>query len=148
VLGPDPVAAAVHGALAVVLLGFGLRRLRRGRRRAAPATGAIGAGRGLLLGLGSMATNLTSLVLFLPALQDVARARPPLGIEAVLVLLLAAITLLPAVAPPALVVLCGRRGRLALERLAPWLAEHQVQIQAAVCFGFSAYLAWRAAAEL
>ncbi|MEB3263718.1 MAG: hypothetical protein VKJ66_05020, partial [Synechococcus sp.] len=114
-VGPDPVAAAVHGGLALLLLLFALQRLRRRAGRAAPAAASVGLGRGVLLGAGSMATNLTSMVLFLPALQDLARARPPLAMEALLVILVAAITLLPALAPPALVQLGGRRGRRALE---------------------------------
>ncbi|MCT0225841.1 hypothetical protein [Synechococcus sp. CS-1328] len=113
--GPDPVAAVVHLVLALLLLTLGLA-IQQGRLVHASAVGAEGAPlsvrRGLLIGTGSMATNLTSLVLFLPALQDLARAQSPLPTE---VLLMALITLLPALAPPALVWLWGARGRRTLE---------------------------------
>ncbi|MEA5424229.1 GAP family protein [Synechococcus sp. CCY9202] len=142
--GPDPVAAVVHLVLALLLLTLGLA-IQQGRLVHASVVGAEGAPlsvrRGLLIGTGSMATNLTSLVLFLPALQDLARAQPSLPTEVLLVGLMALITLLPALAPPALVWLWGAPGRRTLERLAPWMAQHQRRIQALLCFGFAGFLA-------
>ncbi|QPN60203.1 GAP family protein [Synechococcus sp. CBW1002] len=141
--GPDPVAAVVHLVLALLLLTLGLA-IQQGRlvhsSEAAGQPAPTSFSRGLLIGTGSMATNLTSLVLFLPALQDLARAQPPLPTEVLLVSLMALITLLPALAPPALVWLWGARGRRALDRMAPWMAQRQRQIQAVLCFGFAGFL--------
>ncbi len=80
--GPDPTAGAVDLTLALVLVALGLRSLAHRHDPApvpAPSTAADSAHAGHLaaafgLGLVAMASNVTTIVLFLPAVRDIARA--------------------------------------------------------------------------
>ncbi len=158
--GPDPVSAAVHLMLALVLLAIGVARFLRppagadgpgavSAAAAEPASTAASADRrrhplrrSFLLGLGTMAANLTSLVLVLPASEDLARSGLPPDSQAPLVLAVALITLAPALAPPMAVALAGAPGRLALKRLGAWTEAHQRSINATLCFVFAMVLGW------
>ncbi len=146
--GPDPVSAGVRLMLALVLLALGARILNGS---AAPSgadpipeapepPGAHPLGRAFLLGLGTMAANLTSLVLVLPASEDLARSGLPPDRQAPLVLAVALITLAPALAPPMAVALAGAPGRLALKHLGAWTEAHQRSINATLCFVFALVL--------
>ena len=55
--------------------------------------------------------------------------------------LVSLITLLPALGPLLALVLAGSSGRRRLVALSSWSERHQRQINAALCFGFSIYLA-------
>lgn len=90
-----------------------------------------------------MAVNLTTLVLFLPAAQDVGRSglAPELGWLAFA--LLVVITLLPAWAPPLLVMASGDKGVRALNRLHGFVTRHHRGINFSVELMFSVVLAVR-----
>ncbi len=97
-----------------------------------------------LSGLALMGCNLSSLVLFLPAVQDITRA-PLVGpawwaVASSLML----VTLLPAWLPPLLVLVLFGRGRAVLARLSSWVVPRQRGINASVCF----VLAFRAVARV
>lgn len=146
--GPDPVSAAVPLMLALVLVAIGASLLRRSARAAsppgAPAASAGEAARrsrpplrhSFLLGLGAMASNLTSLVLVLPASEDLARAGLSPEMEAPLELLMGMITLSPSLAPPLALTGMGTAGSRTLQRLSVWTDAHQNGIGASLCFGF------------
>ena len=141
--GPDPISASLHLVLAIVLVVLGIEILRR---PSAPKNGQTAAvahplRAAFLLGAGLMAANLTSLVLFLPAMQDVARSGFSPITQAWVVTLVSLVTLLPALGPPLALVLAGSAGRRSLVILSGWCESHQRQINAALCFGFSIYLA-------
>ncbi|MCP9850878.1 GAP family protein [Cyanobium sp. Morenito 9A2] len=153
--GPDPVSAAVRLMLALVLVALGVWILNRSASPGGPSTGPVvpptaktpstsghPPGRAFLLGLGTMAANLTSLVLVLPASEDLARSGLPRGLQAPLVLAVGLITLLPALAPPMAVTLAGAPGRLALKQLGDWTKAHQRSINATLCFLFALVLGW------
>ena len=150
--GADPLAAHVEVMLALVLLSLALRAMRTplaavpreperppGRH---PLLGAFG------LGLGSMGANVTSLVLFLPAAQELARAGLPPGAEACALALLVVITLVPAWMPPALVLAAGCRGRAVLLQLSRLVADHRRGINAAVALFFALLLGLRGLSSL
>ncbi|MFM7550146.1 MAG: GAP family protein [Cyanobacteriota bacterium] len=141
--GPDPIAAAFDALFALLLLSAGgwllLQPPRPPQRSDTP--GLLGP---WLTGLTAMGCNLTSLVLFLPAIQDISRS----GLRGlawwVVALFTAVLTLLPAWLPPALVLLAGQRGRRTLEALAGWVMPRQRGINACVVFGLALLLLSRA----
>ena len=140
--GPDPVSACLHLVLAIVLVVIGIEMLQRPEpQKVAPTAPVAHPLRGsFLLGLGLMAANLTSLVLFLPAIQDVARSGVAPIPRALMVGLVSLITLLPCLGPLLALVLSGSSGRRRLVALSSWSERHQRQINAALCFGFGVFL--------
>jgi hypothetical protein len=152
--GPDPVAATLHLGVAALLVSLGAANLLRAQPGLAvappPPTPARAAApwSAFRLGLGAMAANLSSLALFLPAVQDLARASLEAAERAGLSALLVGFTLLPALLPPCLVLASGRRGEQLLERLGRWLNSHQRQVSATLCFVFAALLTVNGLARL
>jgi hypothetical protein len=141
--GPDPIAAAFDAMFALVLSALGQRIIKQ-PRPVEPRPAPEGLMAPALSGLALMGCNLSSLVLFLPAVQDITRA--PLAGTAwwAAALLLVLITLLPAWLPPVLVLVLGARGRGVLARLSSWVVPRQRAISASVCFVLALVLALRA----
>ncbi len=146
--GADPVSAGVRLVLAAVLLAIGARALHREGPTASTAPGGQSLGRSFGLGIALMAGNLTSLVLYLPALQDLARSGLAAAPLAALVLLVSLVTLAPSLLPPLVLVLTGAWGRARLEQLCHWTLAHQGRINGGLCFVFAAYLGWSGVARL
>ena len=71
--GPDPIAAAFDAMFALVLSALGQRILQQ-PRPVEPRPAPAGVMAPALSGLALMGCNLSSLVLFLPAVQDITRA--------------------------------------------------------------------------
>lgn len=118
----------------------------RGHRPPPPRGQSLG--RSFGLGIALMAGNLTSLVLYLPALQDLARSGLAAAPLAALVLLVSLVTLAPSLLPPLVLVLTGAWGRARLEQLCHWTVAHQGRINGGLCFVFAAYLGWSGVARL
>ncbi len=148
IAGADPVSAGVRLVLAAVLLAIGARALHREGVTASPAPGGPSMGRSFGLGIVLMAGNLTSLVLYLPALQDLARSGLAAGPLAALVLLVSLVTLAPSLLPPLVLALTGAWGRARLDQLCHWTLAHQGQINGGLCFLFALYLGWSGVARL
>ncbi|WP_216902515.1 GAP family protein [Synechococcus sp. CCY 9618] len=151
--GADPVSAGIHLVLALVLLAIGCGALQhQGAMASAEEAPGGGAGRSPArsfgLGLALMAGNLTSLVLYLPALQDLARAGLRPDVLVTLVLLVSLITLAASLLPPLALTFTGGWGRARLEQLSRWTLIHQRQINAGLCFVFAAYLTFSGLARL
>lgn len=145
--GPDPIAAAFDAMFALVLSALGQRILQQ-PRPVEPCPAPAGVMAPALSGLALMGCNLSSLVLFLPAVQDITRAPlvgPAWWAAAVSLML---VTLLPAWLPPLLVLLLGARGRAVLARLSSWVVPRQRGINASVCFVLALVLALRALARV
>ena len=159
--GPDPESAALRLVLALVLLGLGVKLLgaapapvQSNAELESPAQDGSAPGRldgqasrrhpmrrAFGLGLVTMASNLTSLVLVFPAVHDLGRDRLPGLEEALLVGLIALCTLLPSLAPPLLLLVSGAPGQRQLELLNGWTQAHQRQISGGLCLGFGLLLA-------
>jgi threonine/homoserine/homoserine lactone efflux protein len=156
--GADPESACLRLVLALVLLGLGLRLLQSpaaGVETSQTPAGQVGhenrrhpLRRAFGLGLVTMGSNLTSLVLVFPAVHDLGRDRLPDVQEALLVGLIALFTLLPSLAPPLLLLVSGARGQRQLERLNRWTGAHQRQISGALCLGFGLLLAFSGLSSL
>ncbi len=146
--GADPVSAGLRLVLAAVLLAIGARAVQREDSTVSPAPGRQSLARAFGLGIALMAGNLTSLVLYLPALQDLARSGLAAGPLAALVVLVSLVTLAPSLLPPVLLVLTGAWGRDRLEQLCRWTLAHRGRINGGICFGFAAYLGWSGVARL
>jgi hypothetical protein len=140
---PSKPEAWVKLAFAVGLAVLGVLALRAPpkQRRPAPEGGDAKLGRFFAIGVALMATNVTTAALYLPAMHDVGSAGAGLAAAAATALLVIAITLFPAVAPPLAVTLGGDRARELLDRLSAFGARHSRAINAGVCFGFAAFLA-------
>ncbi len=140
---PSRPEAWVKLGFAAGLACLGVVALRRPpkRREPKPETGEPTLGRYLAVGVALMATNVTTAALYLPAMHHVGASDVgPVG-TALAALLVLAITLIPAVAPPLAVTLLGDQARAALDRLSELSARHSRAINAGVCFGFAAFLA-------
>jgi hypothetical protein len=92
------------------------------------------------LGLVAMASNVTTIVLFLPAVRDIARADVTTLDAAVALLVLLTVTLLPALLPVLAVSLGGAAGRRLLDRVGAFTQAHHETIAAVVSFAFAVYL--------
>lgn len=130
-------------ACAVGLAALGVVALRRPPkpRRPRPDDGRPMLGRYLAIGIALMATNVTTVALYLPAMHHVGVSDvgpPGKALAAAIVL---AITLIPAVTPPLAVALAGDRARASLDRLSDFCSRHSKAINVGVCFGFAIFLA-------
>jgi len=144
--GADPVAAVVQLMLGLALACVSLRILSRSETDSAGAaalSGSSGLTAALLQGITLMAINLTSLVMFLPASQDIGRSGLPLPVRVAAWLVLDLLTLAPIWLPPALVILSGKGGRRQLQLLGHCVQAHRRAIDAAVAAGFSMVLLGR-----
>lgn len=147
-VGPDATAAAVDLTLALVLVALGIRAVV-GRHDPAPAPAAAdddaaSAPPRLLtafgLGVAAMASNVTTIVLFLPAVRDIARAEVATLDTVVALVVLFAVTLAPALLPVLAVSLGGAAGRRVLDRVGEFARVHHAAIAAVVSFAFAVYL--------
>ena len=150
--GPDPVAAVLELMLALALVCLTVRIVCRLGPDNGPEPAALVRSpsllRAWLQGLSLMAANITSLVLFLPASQDVGRSGLPLPQQGLAWLGLDAITLLPAWLTLLLVVLSGPVGAESLRRLGGWVSSHRRAIDGGVAAAFALVLLGRGLAEL
>jgi hypothetical protein len=144
--GPDAAAAAVDLALALVLVALGLRSLtQRHDPPPAPRSGSEHSARlaaSFAIGLVAMATNVTTVVLFLPAVRDVARSQLSVADSALVLVVVLAVVTVPAWLPVLAVALGGAAGRRLLDRVGAVASSHHAMIAAVVSFGFALYLGW------
>ena len=106
-----------------------------------PEIGRPALGRSVAIVIVLMATNVTTVALYLPAMHHVGVSDVGALGEALAAVAVLAITLIPAVAPPLAMTFAGDRGRTALDRLSDFCARHSKAIDVCVCFGFAIFLA-------
>lgn len=94
----------------------------------------------LLVGAAAMATNATSMVLFLPAVHTAMTSGLAPGGEAGVLGVLWVFILLPAFAPLVVYAALGGRGPAALERFGVWLRTNNRTIGIVVSLGFAVFL--------
>jgi len=141
--GADPLAAGIHFILALVLFSLGLQILLRPPSPGERTKGSIAHLtnlRALLLEMGVMAQNISSLLLFFPAANDILRASQPSEGTLLELGLLSLITLSPCLVPPLMISLGGKTGETLLNRFSRWLKPRQRMIGMMVFFGMAIYL--------
>jgi hypothetical protein len=140
---PDETTAAIKLAAAILLLAIGLRTLRKPPQPPEPEPDSPEPriGRYLLLGGALMISNVTTTVLFIPAIHDVGVSDVETADQALAIALVIAITAIPAFAPPLAVSLLGARADALLARLNDFTTRHRRGINAGICFMFAAFLA-------
>jgi hypothetical protein len=153
------VPASVQGpldlAFAALLLFVGGRALVR-QLRGAPAGSArshdehrgVAPSRAFAIGLGSMATNFTSLILFLPAMKAVAAAPVTPGARAIAAAVIVAIVLSTIWMPLLLITVAPRTVDALLADVAAFFEKNQRAVAIVLGLGFGAYLLIRGLGEL
>jgi threonine/homoserine/homoserine lactone efflux protein len=139
---PSEAGAIVKLVAAALLVAIAVRQLRA--PPAAPKPEHVGAHplrRSFALGVGLMLTNFSSILLFFPAMHEIATSDAGLGAQLVAFALLYAIALLMAFGPPLFVTLLGSRATPVLARLNGILAAHRRGIGAGLCLAFAVFLA-------
>lgn len=141
--GDVVVKGWIEVVLGIVLAAGGVRILlapRDADSSVPPPAGdeRVHAVRSVLLGVAAMVTNVTTIVLLVPATHRSWTAPLPTGQRVLLLAVVALVTLLPASLPPLAVVALGRRGPTVLAALSGTLHRHQRIITAIVALGFAA----------
>jgi hypothetical protein len=146
---PPKSDAAVGGwikvVLAILLLAVAIRTALAPAPDEPPAAAeesqaSVHALRYFLLGVGAMVTNLTTIVLLIPATHDAATADLPADDRLLVMVVIALITLFPAYGPLLVLAALGRRGPVALAAFGAWLRVHRRTVTVVVSLGFAAYL--------
>lgn len=144
----DPVVGGwIRVVLAVVLLAGAVRAaLSPAPEEQHPPEGADAADapvhgwRYFLLGIVAMVTNITTIVLLIPATRDAASADLASGQRLLILAVVFLITLFPAYGPLLALAALGSRGPAALAAMSAWLHRHHKAVTVAVSLGFSVYL--------
>lgn len=142
----------VYGLLGVVLLSLAIISILRSRthsdtgtpvRTSDPETSS-----GLLavfgLGFGLMISNLSTILLFLPAMHAVSESSASTAAKALAVAVTLAITSLPVTAPMMLRICLPRRSVPIFGAINRFVTDHQKAITITVEIGFGLYLIYRA----
>ena len=142
---PATVEVVVKLVAAAALLALGVRALvhtpqkhRPAVSQSLPNTAYLGVGAGLML------TNLSTLVLIIPAVHDTINAHAALPGRIALLAAIWLIALLPAWGPLALVLAGGRRADPVLQALHGFVSQHGKWINAGIAFLFAALLTYSA----
>lgn len=102
----------------------------------------------LILGVGVMLTNVTTLMLYIPAMKDISVASAGDAAKAAVAVLVLLITSLVVWVPLVLDLVAPRTADRVLSRLNRFLARHQRTLGIAVAFAFAGYLAVKGARGL
>ncbi len=142
------VAAGLMAALAVRALA---RRPTTAEQHTSRTAGRLAtAPTPWFLGVGAigMVVNFSTLVLFLPALHEIARSSTALADRIAAFAMLYVITLLPVLLPVGLVAAIGDRAAPALDATHRWVTRHARQIGIVIELVFAVYLVVKGFGEL
>lgn len=141
---PDAFFGWLDLVAGVALIGLGVRALvtppKPPKERPAGAEASAHAGEWFAVGAGAMLTNFSTLVLYLPAVKDVAVSSVDAVAKVAVVVVLWIITMALAWVPLLAVVVFGDRAVEPLRRLRAAITAHQKTVAAVVSFAFGAYL--------
>jgi len=127
--------------LGVLLVLIGLRAVtRRGEPAPPKPPHESGLATDAALGAGMMLANLSTLVLYVAALKEIALAGTGTGGKAALLLVLYAVTTMLIWVPLLIDTAVPRTADRVLGSMNRWLRDHRRAVGAAVCFAFGAYL--------
>ena len=143
--GTDWFSVFLRLLMGLVMLALGTNLLLKGPRKGKASSQSASKHsdlRAFSIGMGLMAPNVSSLVLFFPALAAITRGAPTRAEEFLLIglLVLILITMSPCLIPLLLVGVAGRGGRTLLERINKWLKPKQWALGLLVCFATATYL--------
>ena len=151
---PDPWSIAAKSTIALVLLVLGLRQLHprktlgeahqsrvKERLQTAPAPAFI------VVGVVAMLTNFSTLVLYVPAMHLINGSDADTATKLGAGVMLLVITVTPLLLPVLAVTIVGHRSDALLARVNGFSILHTRQINAAICFVFSALLVYSAVKE-
>ena len=148
---------ALDGAIDLVaagLLGLLAARTLAGSKRSTPKPTILdrlqdaSTGTFLVAGALGMVTNLSTLVLFIPAFRMITRSGVGAAGELVAFAVLLGITLLPVIAPALCVTLLGDRANPVLARMNRFMTSHSAQITVGIELLFAALLFARGISSL
>jgi len=138
----------LHLVCAAILAGLGVRALLKkpspGERHQSKVGAKLSAaGPGFFLGVGvvGMLTDVSSLVLFIPAMHDIVRSDVGFADKVAVYAFLFVMVLLPLILPLLLVVAMGKRADVLLAQLNGFIGKNARFINAGICFIFAVYLA-------
>lgn len=93
-----------------------------------------------LVGLGVMATDLSSLIIIIPGVRVVQETQASMTLQVAALLVVLLLTLVPALVPVGLATIFGHRADEFLVRLNHWVNAHTKLITAAICLILAAFL--------
>ena len=96
----------------------------------------------LPVGLVGMLTDVSSLILFLPALHDITRSSADTAAKALVFGFLYLMVMLPLLLPALLVTVMGSKADGMLASLNRFVSANSRRINAGICFLFAVYLLW------
>ena len=138
---PSDVKPILDIVFGVVLVAIGAQRLgSQPKEKTEKKEHHASVGRSFAIGFAAMATNVTTLALFVPAMKLIAAADVSSGSKAVAAAIVFAITLTVVLVPLALTALAPVTAGRLLDRLGGWMHEHQRGISVVLAFGFGLYL--------
>lgn len=151
--GPaDPIYGWIDIGFAVLLFLVGLRELLTAPRPTAPPSedGDAGTHLGKFYGIGlvMMLTNFSTLVLYVPAMKDVAISSVGAADKALVTVLVLAIASVLAWLPVLLDVVAPRPAGHVLNPLNAFMTRHQKSVTVVVCFAFMIFLMAKGARAL
>jgi hypothetical protein len=148
----DPIYGWIDIGFGVLMAIIGARALLTPPKpRSAPTGGAdqpAHFGRFYAIGIAMMVTNFSTLVLFVPAMKDVAVASVGTGAKAFTVVLVLAVASVLAWAPVLLDVVAPKAASRVLNPLNTFMTSHQRAVTVTVCFVFSIVLIAKGARAL
>jgi hypothetical protein len=150
---PDPrILGSFDLAAAAALLLLGVRDAMRLRspakaQKKKASSRAAGPEPNLLaflgIGVALLVTDVTSLVLYIPALKDILRSSVTDAEKIAVTAIPFFAVLAPAILPAALATVAPRLADRVLDPLNAWVTKNQRVIGMVVCFAFGAYLLWK-----
>jgi threonine/homoserine/homoserine lactone efflux protein len=142
------VSGAVDATIGLVLVVFGIREMLLAPRPPREHKANEGLAAAFVLGLVMMLTNFTSLMLYLPAMKDIARSGHPTSDKIVVAVVALLITSLAATLPLALRIVAPGPAATVLADVNGFVTKHQRSIMVIVSFVFGAYLLTRGLHDL
>jgi hypothetical protein len=138
----DTLQATINIVLGVLLIAVGLRALVRPPKPqpSEPDAKATTIGRSFLLGVGGMASNVTTFALYVPALALIAGSGLGLGQRGLAALIILVITLMVAWVPLVLAAAVPGASQRLLPALGRWMTANNRWIQVVLGFGFGIWL--------
>ncbi len=142
----SPSDGVFHLVLALALLLLGIRALRKKTEGSGKLKARIdnaSTWEFFVIGMLAMIGNVTSIVLFLPALHEIGKSTASDTDKLIVYAMLVVITLIPALVPVLIATVLGPKADPILGALNRFVTAHSRQINAAICFIFAAYLGYK-----